>query len=448
MRFPQSPPKIQTLLSCLKSPDRLLELLTLNRSSSQTGKYLHWDKLRRLKVPEGLTHQEWWLSLKLARREQLKPIGLKDSQGHPFVFSIQEKVLEALHHMDLDMGGQIGMPEPITNPQTRDHYLIRSIMEEAITSSQLEGAVTTRKVAQEMIRSGRKPQDTSEQMILNNFQTMQKIREWKTLQLTPELVLQIHALVTKETLEDPTAAGRFRTSQEKRAVADDTGEVFHVPPPAETLANRMVEMCAFANGESPASFVHPVVRAILLHFWLAYDHPFVDGNGRTARALFYWALLHYKYWLFEFVSISHILRKAPAKYSRSFLYTETDDNDCTYFLMAQLQVIQQAIEELHSYLERKTGELRQVEASLREQVELNYRQLEVIRHALKRPGYRYTIVGHQKSHNVVYQTARTDLLELAKKGLLIQRKKGRQLGFIAPQDLSARLPKLGKKGGA
>lgn len=448
MRFPQSPPKIQTLLSCLKSPDRLLQLLNLNRGSSQTGEYLHWDKLRRLKVPDGLTHEEWWLSLKLARREQLKPMGLKDSHGNPFVFSIQEKVLEVLHRMDLDMGGQIGMPEPIANPQTRDHYLIRSLMEEAITSSQLEGAVTTRKVAQEMIRSGRKPQDTSEQMILNNFQTMQKIREWKALKLTPELVLQIHALVTEKTLEDPTAAGRFRTPQEKRVVADDTGEVFHNPPPAETLANRMVAMCAFANGESPASFVHPVVRAILLHFWLAYDHPFVDGNGRTARALFYWALLHYNYWLFEFVSISHILRKAPAKYSRSFLYTETDDNDCTYFLMAQLQVIQQAIEELHSYLVRKTGELRQVEASLREQVELNHRQLEVLRHALKHPGYRYTIVGHQKSHQVVYQTARTDLLELAKKGLLLQRKKGRQLGFIAPQDLSARLPKLGKKGGA
>ena len=87
---------------------------------------------------------------------------------------------------------------------------------------------------------------------------------------------------------------------------------------------------------------HHHIRAIILHFWLAYGHPFVDGNGRTARALFYWAMLHEGYWLFEFISISNILRKAPAQYGLSFLYSETDDNDLTYFIVAQTKVIRRA----------------------------------------------------------------------------------------------------------
>jgi Fic family protein len=210
----------------------------------------------------------------------------------------------------------------------------------------------------------------------------------------------------------------------------------------------MAAMCAFANGQSPGSFVHPAVRAIILHFWLAYDHPFVDGNGRTARALFYWAMLHSGYWLFEFISISNILRKAPMKYGRSFLYTETDDNDLTYFIIAQTQVIRRAVRELHEYIERKTAELKDAESSIRALDLFNHRQVEIVSHALKHPGQRYTFASHQLSHNVVYQTARTDLLDLAARGVLEKRKKGKQMIFVAPSDLSARLLKLEKEAGA
>ena len=113
-------------------------------------------------------------------------------------------------------------------------------------------------------------------------------------------------------------------------------------------------MCDFANGKTPGEFVHPAIRSIILHFWLAYDHPFLDGNGRTARALFYWSMLHHHYWLCEFISISHLILKAPAEYERAFLYTETDDNDLTYFIIYHLKLIRRAVDELHKYIARKT----------------------------------------------------------------------------------------------
>ena len=447
MRLPQTPPKLNDLMAELKPPERLMELFSLMREAKMPRHYLHWDRLRRCPPPPGVSHREWWLVQKLSRMDALQPIPLKDAAQGAFQFAVPELVMEELHQIDLGAGGLVSIPEPITNPQTRDRYLISSLMEEAIASSQLEGALTTREVAKEMIRSGRKPRDNSEQMILNNYVTMERIRALKASALSPELVFQVHRLVTEKTLDDPTAAGRFRRADEERVVGDDFGEVYHTPPPAEELAERMAAMCAFANGETPGYFVHPAVRAIILHFWLAYDHPFVDGNGRTARALFYWSMLHSGYWLFEFISLSNILRKAPVKYGRSFLYTETDDNDLTYFIIAQTQVIRRAVRELHTSIERKTADLKDVESQMRALDLFNHRQVEIIRNALKHPGQRYTFASHQKSHNVVYQTARTDLLDLGERGVLEKRKKGKQMVFVAPADLSARLLKLEKEAG-
>ncbi len=445
MRIPQKPPPFLELIQNRVGGERLGAVLSQVGLQIATEQYLHWDSLRRYPPPEGLTLEEWWLAIKIQRNGALKLIPLNDKHGKPFRFCTPGLVQQELHAIDVGAGHSIGILEPITNPQTRDRYLIRSLMEEAITSSQLEGAVTTREVAKEMIRSGRPPRDISEQMILNNFATMQRITKLKEEPLSPKMIFDIHAMVTEKTLEDPTAAGRLRRVEEKRVVGDEVGEVYHEPPPAGELEERLNAMCEFANAKTPGFFVHPALRAIILHFWLAYDHPFVDGNGRTARALFYWSMLRSGYWLFEFISISSILRKAPVEYARSFLYTETDDNDLTYFIIAQSKVIRGAIDDLHAYIDRKTAEVREMESHLRALDLFNHRQVELIRHALKHPFQQYSIAGHQKSQNVVYQTARTDLLDLRQRGLLDWKKRGRQMFFVAPGDFAQRLRKLEKQ---
>lgn len=366
----------------------------------------------------------------------MKKIPLVDKVGRPFQYSVPDFVARQLHEIDLGAGGAIGMPDPITNPQTRNQYVVRSLIQEAITSSQLEGAVTTRRDAKEMIRSGREPRDKSERMILNNYHTMQRILEWKDRALDERLLFDIHKAMTIDTLDNSDAVGRFRRPDENVTVQDAiTGEVFHHPPPAEELSRRLALMYRFANDANSARFIHPAVRAMLLHFWLAYDHPFVDGNGRTARALFYWAMLRHGYWLFEFISISEILVEAPAKYARSFLYTETDDNDATYFLVYQSQVIAGAIQHLHTYIGKKTEELRATELLMREARAFNHRQQALLSHAIRHPGTRYTIDGHRRSHGVAYDTARNDLLELGAENLLDMKRQGRAFVFLPPADL-------------
>ena len=217
---------------------------------------------------------------------------------------------------------------------------------------------------------------------------------------------------------------------------DDT--VLHIPPPADQLPARLSRLCDFANGTHDEPFVHPVIRAVVVHLWLAYDHPFEDGNGRTARALFYWVMAAQGYWLAEYLSISRLLYSARAKYRRSFLLTETDDLDATYFLTFQLEIIVRAIGDMHDHLRHKMGELRRTEALLRRS-DLNHRQLAVLSHALRHPDTDITYQSHARSHRVVRQSARNDLLGLEQKGFLVSSRVGRAIHFRPAADLAGRV---------
>lgn len=438
MKLPQNPPPFDALLQ--RSAARLREIFSLsNKLPEQQRRYLHWNELRFRPAPKGCTHEEWWLAEKLARQSSRRTTELQDKLGSPFSFVVPEFVAELLHQIDRDGGTLLQLAEPVTDSEERDRYVIRSLMEEAITSSQLEGAAVTREVAKKMLAEGRRPRDRGEQMVLNNFVTMRRIIELKTEPLTPELVLSIHRQISENALDKPDAAGRLRRADETIEVSDQYGTVFHVPPAAGELAERLETMCRFANATESEAFIHPVLRAIILHFWLAYDHPFVDGNGRTARALFYWQMLHRGYWLFEFISISQFLRKAPVPYGEAFLHTETDDNDLTYFIVHQATVIRRALVELHDYVGRKARETRATLKLLHESADLNHRQESILTHALRHPNHLYSVIAHQTLHGIAYATARADLLGLAERKLLDQRNSGKTLVFIAPTDLEKRL---------
>lgn len=439
MHIPLEAPRLNDLIGELAA-GRLPQVLStpIDAPAGDDG-YLHWDRLMHLAPPKGLSHREWWLRLKLSRAADRRAVPLLDVASVPFYFSLPNPVLELLHQVDQQASGRIGMADSVANPATRDRYVVTSLIEEAITSSQLEGASTTRRVAKEMLRTGREPRDRSEQMIANNFRAMQFVTANRERELSPEFVFEVHRLVTFGTLDDPTSAGRLQAPHEERVKIWDADQLLHTPPPAEQLSDRLGALCDFANGQTGTTWVHPVVRSMILHFWMGYDHYFEDGNGRTARAIFYWSMLRQGYWLAEFLTISTILRKAPIAYAQSFLYTETDENDLTYFLAYHLEVLVRALDELQRYLQRKMEEVQEVEALVRGDGGLNHRQRTLLGDALRDPHARYTIEGHKQSHGVVYQTARADLLDLASRGLLEQRREGRAFIFVPPPDLSPRL---------
>lgn len=430
MKIPVAPPSLSSLIDEAAHKGRLPAVLDWSAvDSAARHPYLSWDRMRFKTPPAELSLEEWWLATRLARRSVNRPIStLLDKNGRPFTYCLPDDVLKAVDDITRRASGTIAVDERVTSPGSKDRYLVNSLIEEAITSSQLEGAATTRKVAKEMLRAGRKPRSHGERMIVNNFLAMQHVSELQDAEMTPDLVREIHRIVTDGTLDDPSDPGRLQTSNENRiAVHDEFGTLLHAPPPCAELPERLQRLCDFANGTSDTGYMPPVLRAITVHFMVGYDHYFADGNGRTARALFYWTMLRNGYWLTEYLSISRILKQAPSQYGRSFLLTEQDDGDLTHFYLHHLGVIRRAIAELHDYLAEKSAEIRQVSRTMAAVPgEYNHRQLAVLERALHDPDVEFTARSHARSHHVTEVTARADLTGLEERGLLARFKVGRQ----------------------
>ncbi len=449
MKIPQPPPDLDSLFTQLfteNSDDVMRRVLASQTPLDPDGRYLHWDEMRYREPPDGLTHEEWWLRTRMGRGALKRPVPLRGVDGNPFSICMVDPLLRALHTIDQSAAGEVLADEPLVARGNRDRYIVRSLIEEAVASSQLEGASTTRADAKRMLLEKRQPRDRSEQMIFNNFSAMNAVRELVRSEepLTVASIRYLHRVLTTDTLDDPADAGRVQTPDEQRVAVfwpDGTSNErrVHVPPPAGELPERLEAMCAFANGEHDDGFVHPVVRAVVLHFWLAHDHSFVDGNGRLARSLFYWSMLSSNYWLTEFLTVSSILRQAPALYARSFLLTETDGNDLTYFVLYQVGVIERAIEAFREYLRAKQTEVSEVEALLSGRPGINHRQRDVLAIALRDSNCAFVIAGHQNKHGVTYQTARTDLLDLVSRGFLMKIRDGRSFRFMPAPDLTDRV---------
>ena len=294
--------------------------------------------------------------------------------------------------------------------------MVSSLMEEAIASSQIEGANTTRKKAKEMIQQGKKPKDKSEQMILNNYTTMQHLMAHSQQPLSEETLLYIHQLITYKTLDSPAEEGAFRQNNEVHVVNFSNNEIVHTPPEYTEIPQLIQELITFFNTNTHP-FIHPLIKACILHFMIGFIHPFVDGNGRTARALFYWYLLKEGYWLVEYLSISRIIKESKGQYEKAYLYTEADDYDLTYFLTYQLRVLHKACEALKQYLHMKQKEAYQATYLLKISG-INERMAELLKLLCDEPERILTIKEVEHRFQVSNYTARTDLKALVNMGFL------------------------------
>ena len=332
-----------------------------------------------------------------------------------------------LHLFDKQLAGNIEVQSKSLGLQKR--YMISSLMEEAIASSIIEGASTTRDVAKSMLREKRKPKNKSEKMIVNNFETMQYILDIKEKKITPELILEIHRKVTKGTLDNSDDEGNFRNNN-NIVVGDSMNSeiISHIPPDYKKIPSLIQKLCDFANNDSK-EFVHPIIKGIILHFLIGYIHPFNDGNGRTARSIYYWYMFSQGYWLFEYMSLSRRIVRSRKEYDLAYLYTEYDEMDLTYFIKYNIKCIDESLNDLMNYVKQKQKEQQEIKKIIQKFPEINLRQGMILEELMRNPNKIFTIKEIASTFKVVYQTARTDLLFLSSKGFIIKKISGRTFVF-------------------
>ncbi|MCB9033875.1 MAG: Fic family protein [Chitinophagales bacterium] len=377
--------------------------------------YLYWDKVKYKKAPISINPEVLWSVVKMSRIFSKKI----NFANYSFEYNITNSIQKGLHEFDLNFGGNLSSDAIITE-NDKKRYLINSIMEEAIASSQIEGAVTTRKKAKEMLRKNKKPKSKSEQMILNNYNTIKHILEIKDKPITQQRILEIHKLITYNTLDNEMHEGTYRDSNEINVVDVIDGEIMYTPPSFEYIDNLMNDLFEFFNTNNSTNFIHPIIKGSIIHFMIGFIHPFVDGNGRTARALFYWYLLKNGYWLTEYLSISRLIVKSKTQYALAYLYTEIDDNDLTYFINYKIKTLQLAFDELKNYINRKIKEKKKL-ADFQKIENINERQAYILKWLYDNSNLILTVNEIQNRFSISNQTARTDLTELVKLGFLVEK---------------------------
>lgn len=394
--------------------------------------YLYWDKVK-YSAPENIDKHTLWHAVKIQRQLNSQTVRFGK---YVFHFTITKNMLALLHAFDMDLGGNLGT-KTIIPASDKSYYLISSIMEEAIASSQMEGASTTRRIAKDMLRKQLKPINKSQQMIVNNYDTITKISNDFNKDFSMEDLLDIHRSISKSTLDNSEDEGVFRKNDDIYVVDSITGSVAHTPPSYNEIIDMIVDLCDFANNDNNDNFIHPIIKGIIIHFILAYIHPFVDGNGRTARSLFYWYMIKKGYWLTEYLSISRIIYTNKKSYEKAFLYTENDDNDLSYFIQYHLNVMKKAFEDLKKYLQRKIDEQQNVHRFIGV-LNTNDRQRYVFKVIMENKHIIITPKELASQFDITTRTARTDLQELVKMGYLkITNINKRALGYIKSDEFES-----------
>ena len=375
--------------------------------------YEYWDTVKYKKCPAGFSPEELWKRVKVSRILMTAYTWEK----YAVSFGFTNKMQRLCHEFDMHFG-QGWMYHPEITEENKSQYLKSSLMEEAIYSSMMEGAATTRKVAKDMLRKKKSPRDRSQQMIVNNYKTIQFISEQKDTPLTVDLLMQIHRLMTEKTLKNEEDAGRFRTNDDNIVVYDVMAdETVHTPPKADDIPEFAKDLCDYFNDKNITSYVHPIIRGIIIHFMIGFYHPFVDGNGRTARALFYWYMLKEGYWMTEYLSISRVIAKSKKSYEKAYLYAEADGLDLGYFINYNMKVLEQAYRELKEYIQRKQAEKQTANTYLRLGY-VNQRQAQIIQIFVDDPTEILTVKDLQERFSISPTTAKLDLVNLVNHGIL------------------------------
>lgn len=304
----------------------------------------------------------------------------------------------------------------------KDYFLQDSAIEEAITSAIYEGANSTRAKAKEFIETEKTPSNKDEWMLFNNYLAMKWIKENTAKNIDSKLILDIHHIVTNNTLEgdDRNFQGKYR--DDKVFVGEHEGVEFSkIEEALEEAINLSIKNKRYQHG---------LMKGILLHYFLAYIHPFFDGNGRTARTLFYFKSMKNHLKFVELLSISAYLKRGRGNaYERSFDLVVENDCDITYFIDYCLDSLGAAIDNV----ERKVEFLLSI-GKLKESFGLNGNQLMLLQRLALNKFVGVTSQKHAQTINRSREIARKELKDLYDKKFLREVEKGNQLIYYIDSD--------------
>lgn len=402
---------------------------------NNTPKYKSWKEIKKsTHIPRGMNAEEAFYFLTFFRKTASKQTPIKNKEGKYFIWEELSRFRFFFEGFAKDFGTHISKSDIFGEKKDLQRKKIfEGIIDESIASSQMEGAIITREEGRKLLKSGRTPKTNSEKMVCNNYKTILKIEnDWKHISMSEGLLLKIQESLTTKTLKERDHEGRLRKDSDNIVVGNKfSGDVAFIPPKEKSMRKELLRLLDFANDELETNeYFGDLPKAILLHFWIAYLHPFCDGNGRTARAIFYWYLLRNNYPYIGFLPLSTRIRKSKTSYEKAFLLTEQDNSNLTYFFDYIIRQMELSIKDFEEYEKELTKKFQRNADIQRKNKNINKRQAELLEYFISHSESYTTCTRHQMYQSVSHMTARKDLLSLQEEGFLSSQKKGREVWFF------------------
>lgn len=301
-----------------------------------------------------------------------------------------------------------------------------ALIRAAHASTAIEGnPLTLEEVSR--LAQGRKVMATrkAEQEVLNYLKVLENIEKYQEQgKITGKIILKLHKDVTKETLENPGHEGRYRKLQ-VYVGNRITGKVIFMPPPPEEVPELMGEFIEWINSNDSYN-LDPVIVAGLSHYEFVRIHPFVDGNGRTARALATLILNQREFDIKRFFALDDYYDSDRAAYYKALKSVDQKTLDLTQLLEYFTDGVLLSISKVKEKVLQLSIEKHKKAA--RGQVALTENQTKIIEQIISNG--RITSGEIQKMLKISRQAAHKELIKLIELELIEQKGAGKAIYYV------------------
>ena len=245
--------------------------------------------------------------LTLLKRDFYQKLPLHDFDGKPMVY------LDSVARVSLSAARVLLTPQ-----QSARLYGTKAMEEEILSTFRIEQINTSRESVRRIV-SGQAPKNDEEHRIYGMKRGLEFIADVSHT-ITEENLFQLYQMTIGDFLpkEDRLLPGsRYRHD----SVYIVGSQLEHTGLPWQKLPAYMAELVAFAAEKTAQN---DLIKAAVLHFALAYLHPYFDGNGRMARLLHLWYLVQQGYSSALFVPMSRFVEESRSRYYKA--YTQVEQN--------------------------------------------------------------------------------------------------------------------------
>lgn len=269
-----------------------------------------------------------------------------------------------------------------------------------------------------------KPKDKKE--VLNYISALKFIDKYgrDIRKMTSSTVLKIYKLITKGVLPEKQC-GAFRNRMVY--VVDSFGRTVFTPPKVEEVPQLVKDLCDWLNSRESKD-LYPVLTAGIAHYELVRIHPFIDGNGRAARALATLILYKLGFDIKDFFSLDDYYNEDRASYYAALQSVDVKNIDITQWLEYFVEGVARQIGGIKNKVQALSRD--QLLIKKQGQIWLNERQwrfVEFLKEAKQASIKDYLSLAEGK--RISERTARLDIEFLVKNKVIKRLGKGRAIRY-------------------